>query len=85
MTYSGRLLNGTIVLEDGAGLPDSALVQIDFLPEELGIGYRSLRGTIHVDVDPFEPACDESDWDAIRDPRFRAESPAMLICWFHRE
>lgn len=34
MTYRGKVQGGAIVLEDGADLPEGALVRIEFLPKE---------------------------------------------------
>jgi hypothetical protein len=39
MTYRGKVQGGTIVLENGADLPEGALVRIELLPgEELAPG-----------------------------------------------
>lgn len=69
MTYLGHVENGVIVFDGSAPLPEGTVVQIlplDSCDESDHAAIKSRRGTTYLYEDPFGPACDESDWDALR-------------------
>lgn len=67
MQYSGHIENGAIILDDAPLLQDGVRVRIDLMivdtPETVGM---PLRGTAYRYDEPFAPALNPEDWDAIR-------------------
>jgi len=66
MIREGHIEDGKIVLDEPVNLKDGTKVRVEVIEESAAPRLTSLRGTPYKYDDPFKPALDESDWDAMK-------------------
>ena len=64
-TVRGHVVDGVVVLDDPGALPEGVQVEVLIRPTDEG-NPTPLRGTPYRFDEPFAPAVDEADWDALQ-------------------
>lgn len=67
LQYTGHIENGAIILDNAPALQNGVRVRIELLEvDPTETSGMPLRGTSYRYDDPFSPALEPEDWDAIQ-------------------